>query len=541
MKQRINESSTNGADVVVDALVANGVNVFFSNPGTSEIHLVSAIDKHEGARAVLCLFEGVATGAADGYGRASGKPAAVLLHLGPGLANGLANLHNAAKARTPMVVVVGDHATHHLQYDTPLRSDLPSLANFAAKAVFNMQPGDDLRRIIGEAVRTANTLPRGPVVLVANADVMWLPADGAPTQSAKELSAVSIPKCPEDLLLDNAVSMLKKGSSTLLLAGGDALTQENLALIDRIAQATGCTVFSETFNARHERGAGVSAIARLPYIADMAAPLLAKIDQCVLIGARRPVAFFASPDARSELTRPGTEFWEVGSDIPVESILTKLATTLAPDIEPRFSPRELAVPEGLALTPRSIWSVMNQLLPEGAVVSDESGVTSVGADERMQVSNRHTWFNLTGGSIGQGLPLAMGAAIGRDQAQVVAVHGDGGAMYTLQALWTQQREKLQVVNLIFRNDSYSILEYEVKRHGLGPLGEKGKSMFALTDPTLDWVQLARGMGMAACSVNTVAEFQCALSAAFRNEGPALIEVRLSREKKGAASERAASH
>jgi len=530
MDKKTDESCVNGAYVVVDALVDNGVNVFFSNPGTSEIHLVSAIDKHAGARAVLCLFEGVATGAADGYGRVCDRPAAVLLHLGPGLANGLANLHNAAKANTPMVVIVGDHATNHLEFDTPLRSDLPSLANFAAKAVFSMRPGDDLRAIIGEAVSTANALPRGPVVLLANADVMWLPTKAVESTPASAPLAPPAQHGVDAQQLQRAITLLKQGDKTLLLVGGDVLTEENLALVDRISQATGCTVFCETFNARHERGAGVSAITRLPYMADVAVPLLADIAQCVLIGAGRPVAFFASPEARSELTRPDVEFWELADEIPVQPVLKQLAQYLAPAVEGRRSPRELTEPQDGPLTPRSIWSVMNQLLPYGAIVADESGVTSVGADVMMTVANRHTWLNLTGGAIGQGLPMATGAAIGCANAPVVAVHGDGGAMYTLQALWTQQREKLRVVNIIFRNDSYSILEYEVKRHGLGPLGEKGKSMFALTNPTLDWVHLAQGMGMAARAVESVAEFQEVLSTAFESSGPALIEVRLSRHR-----------
>ncbi|NRF50384.1 acetolactate synthase large subunit, partial [Pseudomonas stutzeri] len=218
---------------------------------------------------------------------------------------------------------------------------------------------------------------------------------------------------------------------------------------------------------------------------ELAAPLLAEINHCVLLGAGRPVAFFASPDARSELTTPDAQFLELAEDVAVGSVLSKLAEHLAPAVKGRPAPREVAESEDGPLTPRSVWSVMNRMLPEGAIVADEAGVTSAGADVMMATANRHTWLNLTGGAIGQGLPVATGAAIGCADAFVVAVHGDGGAMYTLQALWTQQREKLRVINVIFRNDSYGILEYEVKRHGLGPLGEKGKSMFALTDPTLD--------------------------------------------------------
>lgn len=523
MNDGVGAAIENGAFVVVDALVDNGVDVFFSNPGTSEIHLVSAIDKHAKARPVLCLFEGVATGAADGYARACGKPAAVLLHLGPGLANGLANLHNAAKANSPMVVIVGDHATGHLAFDTPLRSDLLALSRYAAKAVFRMSPGDDLRAIISAAVRTSNELPRGPVVVVANADVMWAPAGSS---SPLPPAAPAMQAMPHEKELGRAEAFLKMGAGTLLLAGGQALTAFNQELIDRIAQATGCCVFSATFNARQEKGAGVPFIRRLPYIADVAAPLLADIRRCVLIGAHRPVAFFASPGSPSELTPPGVDFWEMAADVPVGPVLEYLAQRLASAVAARRACRDAAAPAAGPLTPRAIWSVMNRLLPQDAIVSDESGVTSVGADISMSTANRHVWLNLTGGAIGQGLPVATGAAIACPDRTVVAVHGDGGAMYTLQALWTQQREHSRVVNIIFRNDSYGILEYEVKRHGLGPLGGKGKSMFALTGPSLDWVRLARGMGMRAESVASVSEFQEALEGAFPSSGPCLIEARL---------------
>lgn len=528
-----------GAHEVVQALVSNGVEVFFANPGTSEIHLVSAIDAIEGARAVLCLFEGVATGAADGYARVTGKPAAVLLHLGPGLANGLANLHNAYKARSPMIVLVGEHASAHLAFETPLRSDLQALAGYAAKQVFQMVPGDDLRSCIDEALSAACTAPCGPVVVVANADVMWSPAASSSSASAAAVKrSASGRDDPADAAMpvNEAVVLLEAGAEAVLVLGGDALSEEAISLADCIAQATGCGVLCETFNARHARGAGIPTVERIPYFPEAASDKLAPFRNVLLVGSRPPVAFFASPGERSESTRPDAQILQVPSELESTRFLRALAQRVVSGQVPRAAVRELAALPVGPLTPRSIWATVNRLLPEGALVSDEAGVTSVGADDAMRGAQPHVWMNLTGGSIGQGLPLATGAAVGATGIPVVAFHGDGGAMYTLQALWTQAREKVRVVNVIFRNDRYAILDHEVRRHGLGPLGAKGAGMFELSRPTLDWVSLARGMGMESMSVDTAESFAEQFETALASRKPSLIEVRLSQPKPKAKTE-----
>ncbi|MBN9430474.1 MAG: acetolactate synthase large subunit [Burkholderiales bacterium] len=522
-----------GAHAVVDALVEHGVDTFFANPGTSEIHLVAALDANPRARSVLCLFEGVATGAADGYARAAGRPAAVLLHLGPGLANGLANLHNASKANSPMVVIVGEHATAHLRHDTPLRSDLSALAGYAAKAVYSLTPGDDLRATIAAAVACARQRPAGPVVVIANADVMWAPAStsGVSPKGVALTDAALASAAPTGAELDTAsfdivLQALGHGASTALVLGGDALLEPGLVLADRIAQVTGCQLFCETFNARHERGAGVPSIERIPYFRETAVDRLAGFTHFVLAGSRPPVAFFASPGERSELTPPGARLLRRPTGESPQALLAAVAARLADDRQVRRAARRLAEPSGERLNARAIWAVINRHLPAGAIVADEAGVTSVGADQALQGAERHLWLNLTGGSIGQGLPLATGAALARPEATVLAVHGDGGALYTPQALWTQAREQARVVNLIFRNDRYAILDHEVKRHGLAPLGERGAAMFELARPGIDWVKLAGALGMPAESVDGVAAFDASLAAALRATGPVLIELRL---------------
>jgi len=516
-----------GAHTVVDALVESGVTTFFANPGTSEIHLVSAIDRNPQARAVLCLFEGVATGAADGYARATGRPAAVLLHLGPGLANGLANLHNARKARSPMVVVVGEHASGHLVHDTPLKSDLDVLAGYAAKAVVHMQPGDDLASISRSAAALAMSAPRGPVIIVANADVMWSPAG----EQSRTPTPVHPPRADEpDLVPQRALDFLRDERSAILL-GGDALCAEAIALADSLVQATGSVLWAETFNGRHERGEGVPHVDRLPYFREAALDRLASVDRLLLVGSRPPVAFFGSPEGPSVLTRPDAEVLATPETQSPLALLRSIVALLPDAPSPRLEARkELESPSG-PLTPKAIWAVVNRLMPEGAIVSDEAGTASVGADDAMRGARRHVWLNLTGGSIGQGLPAGTGAAVGVPDTLVLIFHGDGGAMYTVQSLWTQARQRSRVVSIVFRNDRYAILDYEVKRHGLGALGDKGASMFSLADPSLDWVAMAKAMGITASSVATAEAFAQAFEEALATEGPVLIEARVASGKR----------
>ncbi|WP_028603352.1 acetolactate synthase large subunit [Ottowia thiooxydans] len=519
-----------GANTVVDALVAAGVDTFFANPGTSEIHLVSAIDNNPKARSVLCLFEGVATGAADGFARTTGKPAAVLLHLGPGLANGLANLHNAMKARSPMVVLVGEHASGHLKYDTPLKSDLQALAGYAAKAVVSIKPGDDLAQTIQGAVELSMAHPRGPVVVVANADVMWSPVEKDQSQSTLASRRTGDDDDEGTLSATEALKFIQAGSSAMLL-GGEALGAEALGLADILVQATGCSALSETFNSRQERGAGVAYVERLPYFQEAATEKLARFDRLLLVGSRPPVAFFGSPEGSSELTGGSTAVQSTAERQSPLSLLRAMCALIPSGFSPRVAEPSKSGSAIGPLTPKAVWSAVNRLMPENSIISDEAGVSSVGADDAMRGAPRHVWLNLTGGSIGQGLPAGTGAAIGMPKSQVFVFHGDGGAMYTVQSLWTQARERAKVVNVIFKNDRYAILDYEIKRHGLGPLGERGASMFSLANPSLDWIALARGMGVKALSASTAEEFSDALEHALMTDGPVLIEARMSTGKR----------
>lgn len=512
-----------GAECLIDSLVNSGVGPFFTNPGTSELHAVSAIDRSTKARGILCLFEGVATGAGDGYGRIARHPAGVLLHLGPGLANGMANLHNARQAGTPMVVVVGEHGAKHLAYDSPLKSDLGSLPPFYSKQTVRLHVGDDIGRLARDLVTATCTPPTGIATIIAGADVMWSEAQARPFTDAGVRRKVE----PSSADIRNAVSMLRSGFPAAIVLGGSALSSKGMQLASAIAQATGSTLLSETFNARHTRGAGLPVVQRIPYFPELAIPFLSKFARLVLIGAKKPTSFFASPVHPSDLVGPGCEVSGFDPQADPLDVLQAIAGEVAARSQASVAAREVLPLHSGNLTPAAIWAALNNFMPEGSIVSDEAGMSSRGADEAMSVAAQHDWLNLTGGSIGQALAVAAGAAVARPGSKVFAMQGDGGGLYTPQALWTQAREKLDVINVILNNGRYGILDYEAKRHGMS-LGQKGAALFDLGSPTVDWVSLSQGFGVRAAAASTAEEFNTLLRDAVSTPGPSLIEARLSR-------------
>jgi acetolactate synthase-1/2/3 large subunit len=516
--------SPTGAQCLVEGLMDSGVGAFFTNPGTSELHAVSAIDTSARARGILCLFEGVATGAADGYGRIAGKPGGVLLHLGPGLANGMANLHNARQAGTPMVVVVGEHGEVHLAYDSPLKSDLDSLPPFYSKHTWRLRAGDDIASVARASVASTLAPPTGIATIIAGADVMWSAAAAAHaggTDPALRKIAV------DPAHIQTAVEGLRSEQPTAVVLGRTALSEEGLKLAGAIARVTGATILSETFNARHTRGAGLPAIQRIPYFPELAVPFLSKFARLVLIGAKRPTSFFASPVHPSDLVGAECEVISFGGTIDPLDVLRTLAGEIKAPTNVDGAERKVLPLQSGALTPGAIWAALNHFMPEGSIVSDEAGMSSRGADEAMSIAARHDWLNLTGGSIGQALSVAAGASVARPGSKVFAMQGDGGGLYTLQALWTQAREQLDVVNVILNNGRYGILDYEAKRHGI-ELGSKGASLFDLGSPSVDWVALATGFGVRGVSASTAEEFNDHLREAIATPGPCLIDARLSR-------------
>jgi len=511
----------NGADALLATLADNGVEVCFANPGTSEMQFVTALDREPRVRAVLGLFEGVVTGAADGYGRMAGKPAVTLLHLGPGYLNGGANLHNARRAGTPIVNVIGDHATYHRQYDAPLTSDIPALAAPNSLWLKMAETADQAADLAAEAVRASFGPPGGPVSLILPADCAW----SAASRKGPVLDRpVRAPPAPG--MVDEVARKLRDAKKPALLLGGAACGERGLRAAARL-NGLGYRVITDTFNARQARGAGRFAPDKMLYFSEMALADLAGTDLMVFVETTQPVAFFAYPATPSLLVPEGCATLSL-ADRGQDGVLAleQLAEALgAPTQGPSNSLTLPDRPTG-EVTAYTVGASIARHMPSEAVISDDA-VTS-GLPIFMQTKNArpHDWLSLTGGAIGQGIPLAVGAAIACPGRKVLSLNGDGAAMYTVQGLWTMAREALDVTVVIFANHSYRILGIELTRTGAGAPGQAASGLLNLDNPRIDWVALATGLGVAAVRCATAESFDAALAAAMAQAGPSLIEVQL---------------
>lgn len=511
----------NGAEALIATLYDAGVEVCFANPGTSEMQLVGAIDKHPDMRAVLGLFEGVVTGAADGYGRMAGKPAATLLHLGPGLGNGLANLHNARRARSPIVNIVGEHAVDHQKFDAPLASDIAGLAGPMSDWVRTSTSADSLAAEGAAAVAAAREYPGKIATLIAPADHAWTEASG-PTAPI----AAPPPSRPAASAVEKAAAALRSGEPAALFLGGMALREDALEQAGRIAAATEARILCETFPARLQRGAGRVPVERLPYFGEMAADYLKDFRHLIMVGAKPPVAFFAYPGKPGWLSPEAAEIVTLAD--PRQDALYALAALADALVAPADHGKAQAPftpgPAAGKLDPAGIGAALAQLMPEDAIVSDEAATAGLALFPMTAGAARHDWLTLTGGSIGQGLPLGAGAAIACPNRKVICLQADGSAMYTVQALWTMARENLDVTTIMINNGSYAILNIELARVGVGNPGRKALSLLDLTNPAISWTAISEGMGVPAERAETAEEFRSALAEALAIKGPRLIEA-----------------
>lgn len=513
----------NGAESLVRTLIRSGVDICFTNPGTSEMHFVAALDHVEGMRCVLGLFEGVVTGMADGYGRMADKPASTLLHLGPGLGNGIANLHNAKKAYTPIVNIVGEHATYHVEYDAPLTADIEGIAAPVSGWVKTSRSAKDVARDGAQAVAEARTGAGRIATLILPANTAWEVAH----REASPIQIVDRPNVSGDVIRSIAVA-LKSDGETLIHMTGNALRQDTLEMLGKIQAKTGCRLSCMTANGRWQRGAGRVKIERIEYQIDIALKQLASVKDIILLGAKVPVAFFAYPNKPSVLIPNDCNVHELaGIDHDHVAVIEALVDELdAHSAKPKI--QQLVKPELMTgkLTPESIASAIGNLMPENAIIADESITTGRGFGPYTLGAKPHDWLSVTGGSIGLGLPFATGAALACPDRKVICTEGDGSGMYTVQALWTQAREGCDVVNIIFNNGTYAILKGELANVGASDPGRKAIDMLEIGRPNIDWCSLAKGMGVPFTRATDTKEFNDQLARAISTHGPHLIEVML---------------
>lgn len=514
----------NGAESLVRTLVDGGVDVCFANPGTSEMHFVAALDRVPGMRCVLGLFEGVVTGAADGYARMAGKPAATLLHCGPGLGNAAANMHNARRANSPMVNIVGDHATYHRRFDAPL--GLATDTELAAKPFSHwVRTAVDARTVAADgaaAIAAANTPPGQVTTLILPANTAWDEADG-PAKVPPVPSRNTVPGAA----IDQAAKVLRLGQPTVILLGGPGVSEEGLRLAGRIGLKTGAKVMVQGANARMARGAGRLFAERVPYPVDQALAAMKDFAHAILIGARAPVAFFAYPGKPGTFLPRGCQAHEIARlEDDVIGALRALADALDAKTD---APTDARVKTALAtgqLTAEKCWQSIAALLPENAIVADESITSGRGLFGATRAAPPHDWLQNLGGSIGLGTPMATGAAVACPDRKVVTLQADGSLMYTLQALWTQARENLDVTTVVWSNRSYAILNHELRNVGAHNPGRTALDMLDLSRPNIDFVALAKGMGVPGGHATTMEEFNRHLAAGLASSGPYLVDVAL---------------
>ncbi len=511
----------NGADSVIGTLVNCGVRICFSNPGTSELHLVAALDSHAHLRPVLCLFEGVATGAADGYARITGTPAATLLHLGPGLANGLSSLHNARRACSPVINIVGNHATHHLQYDAPLTSDIEGLARPVSAWIYETRNARSAGSDTARAVQAARSAPGQIATLIVPADAAWNPADAcAPPLPPRPAASVS------SETVDNIARQLGGGRKAALLLRGGALVGAGLEAAGRIRSRTGARLLCDTLAPTAEAGAGRVVVERIPYFADSIVETLRGLELLVLVGAEPPVSFFAYPGKPGWCAPTGCEITYLSH--PHEDAteaLQSLATAVGAQAQNslRAELQIAPLPTG-ALTAVAVAQMVAHWMPEQAIVADDA-ISSRGPLLVSLASARsHTHLTLPGGSIGQGISVAAGASLAAPDRKVLCMQGDGGAAYMIQALWTLARERLDVTTVVFSNRSYAILNLELQRFVPSGAGARALSLLDLGSPEIDWARIASGFGVEASRARTCEEFAAQFESAMRSRGPRLIEA-----------------
>lgn len=519
-------ATMNGARALMRTLADAGIEVCFSNPGTSEMHFVAALDDEPRMRAVLALFEGVATGAADGYARMADKPAAVLLHLGCGLGNGLANLHNARKGKVPIVNIVGDHATYHQPLDAQLQSDIETVArNVSPNFVRSASHPEQLSQDAVDAVQAARGLPGQVATLILPADVSW--GEGAqpcppPPPPSMPVAAVSA--------IEEAAALLRNGKRTALFLGGRALREPALIAAAQIAAQQGATLLAEVFPTRMTRGAGLPPVQRLAYLAELATVQLRAFDQLILVDAKAPVSFFAYPGKASELVPKGCTVHTLSephedAEASLQALVDALdAGAVQPALQLSLQAAERPDRPRGRLTAEKVCKAVGHFMPEQCILIDEAITSGLMLPLMTAGAPRHDLITLTGGAIGQGLPNAVGAAVACPDRPVLALVGDGTAMYTLQALWTMAREQLNVTVIVFNNAAYSVLSVELDRVGATEGGDKARSQLNLDGPRLDFTRLAQGMGVHAVRADTTEGLCQALAYALSQPGPHLIDA-----------------
>jgi benzoylformate decarboxylase len=551
-----------GKRAFLELLKQEGVDIIFGNPGTTELPLMDALAVDNELRYVLGLQEATVIGMADGYAQASGKLAVVNLHVTPGLGNAMGMLYDAQKAGSPILVTAGQHDQDFNATEPILWADLPPIARPLTKWSTEVHRLADLPRLVHRAAKTALAPPTGPVFLALPGDI--LKAEGeldllAPTRVAPRLRG-------DPAAVAEAAALLARAERPLIIAG-DAVAQGRAhAELAELAELLGAPVYSElvpstaSFPASHPLFRGGMTRMQGPI-----RKILEQYDVLFSVGGdlftlSLPSDIEPMPEGLT-LIHLDTDAWELGKNYPPQVAILGDPKTTLPDLtkavretmtsgargvarerleaakRASLAEREALKTKARALTeqtpvaPLALLHAIGEMLPQDAVVIDETISSGAGIRSLIRSDDPQSFFGLRGGGIGWGLPAALGVKLALPHRPVLALVGDGSAMYTCQALWTAAHERIAVVFVIFNNTSYRILKQRLNaQRGLAAQVDRFVGM-ELTDPAIDYIGLARSLGIAAERAKTVHDATDLIAKGLQSNAPLLIDVPMDRNYK----------
>ncbi|HEY4737725.1 MAG TPA: thiamine pyrophosphate-binding protein [Xanthobacteraceae bacterium] len=551
-----------GKRAFLELLKQEGVEILFGNPGTTELPLMDALAVENELRYVLALQEASVIGMADGYAQASGKLAVCNLHVTPGLGNAMGMLYDAQKAGSPILVTAGQHDQDFNATEPILWADLPPIARPLVKWSAEVHRLADLPRLLHRAAKTALVPPTGPVFLSLPGDI--LKAEGeidllAPTRVAAQLRG-------DPVAVKQAATILAEAKRPLIVAGDTVARSKAHAELIELAELIGAPVYSElvpstaSFPASHPLFRGA--------MTRMQGPVRKILEQYdVLFSVGGDLFTLSLPSdiepmpAGLTLIHLDTDPWELGKNYPPQVAILGDPKTTLPDITDalrktmssgaRGAARErldaakaatLAEREALKakaremarqtpVQPLSLLNAIGEMLPKDAVVIDETISSGAGIRSLIRSDDPQSFYGLRGGGIGWGLPAALGVKLALPGRPVLALVGDGSAMYTCQALWTAAHERIAAVFVILNNSSYRILKQRlVAQRGLAAQVDRFVGM-ELTDPAIDYINLARSLGVAAERAASVQDATDLIAKGLKSDVPLLIDVPVDRNYK----------
>ncbi|HYC65929.1 MAG TPA: thiamine pyrophosphate-binding protein [Reyranellaceae bacterium] len=541
-----------GRDAFMRVLKDEGVSKMFGNPGTTELPIMHALSSAPDMGYVLGLQEAVVIAMADGYARASGKLVSCNVHVAPGLGNAIGAIYTAQMSGTPMIVTAGQQEQGHGLTEPLLYAPLVPIAQPVVKWATEVNRLEDLPRILRRAAKVATTAPTGPVFISLPGDIL----NGEAAVDMGSVTRVDTTVRPSDAALEQLAKRILSAKKPVILAGHEIATSDAFAEAAALAETLGAPVLSQTVNwGAHFPSEHPAYIGALNRDQKYVRGVLSEFDFMLCVGADLlKMSVWSTTEPLPETTAVamiGQRDWEMGKNFPAEMALradvketlkalvpllkklgggaleTRAKASLAEVAKRNWTAQraarkaKLAAPTEKPLAAEWVMMRLAEKIPQDAVVVDEGLTSATTLPMYFPARDRNSFFGNVSGGIGWGIAAAVGIQIALPERRVVAVIGDGSAMYSITALWSAANQKLPVIFVIANNEGYQILKNRLKLfHGNDkPIGMDFK------DPKMDITSIARGFGVTAERVDTVAGFDAALDRAMaKKDGPTLLEV-----------------